>query len=180
MMKTEALWERFSVPLRGWLRRQTRDPELAEELLQETFLKVHTALPELRDQERMAPWLYRIARSTLFDHHRRARPASPLLEEPPAPEPEDTAVDQLVAGWLSEIRDTLSERDQEPLRLVELEGLSQTEAANRLGLSASGARSRVQRGRQQLKARLLDCCEILREGGAVLDWKPRPGGCSCE
>ena len=70
MMDTAALWEAFSTDLRTWLRRQTRDVELAEELLQETFLKVHAALPGLRDQQRMAPWLYRLARSALIDHHR--------------------------------------------------------------------------------------------------------------
>ncbi len=152
MMETAALWERFSADLRGWLRRQTRDPELAEELLQETFLKVHVALPGLQEQERMAPWLYRIARSTLIDHHRRARPHLPLLDETPAPQKEDSAADQLVASWLTGMLATLPEQYREPLRPVELEGLSQTAVAHRLGLSPSGARSRIQRGRQLLRA----------------------------
>jgi RNA polymerase sigma-70 factor (ECF subfamily) len=65
--------------------------------------------------------------------------------------------------------------------LTELEGRTQRELADALSLSFSGAKSRVQRGREQLKALLLACChvEVDRRGG-VVDYEPRQGcsGCS--
>lgn len=151
MNDTEALWQSFSGDLRIWLHRQTRNGELAEDLLQEAVLKVHDALPGLRDQDRMAPWLYRIARSTLIDHHRRSRPLDPLDDELIAPEPEDNSADLLVVSWLPGRLERLPEHYREPLRLSELEGMSQSEIARQLDRSPSGARTRIQRGRRLLR-----------------------------
>lgn len=70
--------------------------------------------------------------------------------------------------------DNLPEPYREAVVLTELEGLTQKELAGRLGISLSGAKSRVQRGRQQLKEMLFDCCrfEFDRRGG-VVDCEPR-------
>lgn len=178
-MKTDALWLAFSADIRAWLHRRTRDEALTEDLLQETFLRVHIGLPRLRDHQRIAPWLYRVARSVLIDHQRRSRRLEPLQQEPTSPEPEDNAADVLVASWLPQLLESLPEHYREPLRLAELEGLSQAEIAQRLSLSPSGARTRIQRGRRQLRERLLACCEVTLEGGQVLDWRPQSGGCPC-
>lgn len=72
----------------------------------------------------------------------------------------------------------LSQDYREAVTLVELDGLSQQAAADRLGLSLSGMKSRVQRGRKQLKRLLDDCCliELDRRGG-VVDYEPRGAGC---
>ena len=60
------------------------------------------------------------------------------------------------------------------LRLTEWREVSQKEMAKRLGLSDSGAKSRVQRARRKLKQMLLDCCEVeLDRRGTVLDLRPR-------
>jgi RNA polymerase sigma-70 factor (ECF subfamily) len=64
------------------------------------------------------------------------------------------------------------------VRLSELEGVSQAEVAARLGLSASGARSRVQRGRRMVREALDDCCRVVIDGGEVVDVTAR-AGCGC-
>jgi RNA polymerase sigma-70 factor (ECF subfamily) len=74
--------------------------------------------------------------------------------------------------------DTLPPPDREALTLTELEGLSQREAAERLGMSYSGLKSRVQRGRAKLRAVLDRCCEVeLDPRGAVITFRPRGNGC---
>jgi RNA polymerase sigma-70 factor, ECF subfamily len=57
--------------------------------------------------------------------------------------------------------------------LTEFDGLSQKELAGRLGISVSGAKSRVQRGRALLKRQLLDCCQFEFDRGSVIDCNPR-------
>ena len=123
--------------------------------------------------------MFRIARSVLIDHHRRTRDTEPLSEEPPTPQAEDRRAERQIASWLPAMIDSLPEEYRVALRLSELEGLSQVEVARRLELSPSGARTRIQRGRKKLRAQLLACCEIRREGGAVLDWRSRSESCSC-
>jgi RNA polymerase sigma-70 factor, ECF subfamily len=64
--------------------------------------------------------------------------------------------------------------------LTELDGVTQAEAAARLGLSTSGMKSRVQRARAQLKDLLADCCEIeLDRRGGVTAYRPRRRPCDC-
>ena len=63
---------------------------------------------------------------------------------------------------------------REAVRLTEIEGLTQAELARRLGISLSGAKSRVQRGRAQLKEQLIECCRFeFDRRGAVIDCEPR-------
>jgi RNA polymerase sigma-70 factor (ECF subfamily) len=77
--------------------------------------------------------------------------------------------------------DRLPDPYRQALTLTELEGRTQRELADALGLSLSGAKSRVQRGREQLKELILACChvEVDRRGG-VVDYEPRRecSGCS--
>jgi len=69
--------------------------------------------------------------------------------------------------------------DREALELTDLGDLTQAELAGRLGISASGARSRVQRARARLKDAVLACCEVyLDAAGAVADYAPGPH-CQC-
>jgi RNA polymerase sigma-70 factor (ECF subfamily) len=70
---------------------------------------------------------------------------------------------------------------REALLLTEYAGLTQQELAVRAGISLSGAKSRVQRGRERLKQLLLDCCHVeLDRRGGIIDYRPNCAGCSCD
>jgi RNA polymerase sigma-70 factor (ECF subfamily) len=88
-------------------------------------------------------------------------------------EPESAVLDDLKTAFRRMIH-SLPEPYREAVVLTDLEGLTQKELAGRLSISLSGAKSRVQRGRQKLKEMLLDCCrfEFDRRGG-VVDCEPR-------
>jgi RNA polymerase sigma-70 factor (ECF subfamily) len=75
----------------------------------------------------------------------------------------------------------LPDKYREALELTEFEGLSQVAAAERLGLSTSGMKARVQRARGQLRDLLLDCCQVeLDRRGGVAAFRSRAGGCGCD
>ena len=98
------------------------------------------------------------------------------------PEPRDAPPPNAeVAGWLSGLVGALPDTYREAVALSELEGLPHREVAGRLGLSPSGAKSRVARGRVLLKEALLRCCalEIDRRGN-VLGYEPRQAGSCCD
>jgi RNA polymerase sigma-70 factor (ECF subfamily) len=90
---------------------------------------------------------------------------------------EEDGANEVVANWLPGFVASLEPEYAEAVRLVDLEGVSQKELAARLGLSASGARTRVQRGRKQLKEKLLECCHVALEHGDVVDVRPKDCGC---
>lgn len=180
MIGTRTIYDHLQADVRRWFARRAPD-DAVDDLVQETFLRIHRSLPELRDADRVAPWVFRVCRSVLVDRARRQRPEDPMIVEQVDPdsvvEPDATAV---VAGWLPAFVETLPDGYREAVRLSELEGVSQREVAERLGLSASGARSRVQRGRKLLRQALDECCRVTLEGGDVVDVRRRTDGdCAC-
>jgi len=158
-----------------------------DDVLQDVFLRVQRALPELREEERFGAWMYRVARSAIADSHRQ-RSRHPVLaaEEPAvlvATEASDpTPLETEVAEYLVTLIDRLPSPYREALTLTELEGLTQQAAAHALGLSLSGAKSRVQRGREKLRALLGECCRIgVDARGRVVDCEPlSPSRCRCK
>lgn len=177
---TTQVWENFSHNLRGYISRRVSNADDVEDILQDTFLKIHTHIDTLRDEDRLIPWLYLITKNTVADYYRSHRtmiqlPENLVDDNPPAMEPPETT---LAAGIL-ELIDSLPEIYRQPLILSELEGMKQSEVAELMGLSLSGIKSRIQRGRRLLKQSLLDCChfEFDRHGG-IVDYYPRPDCCS--
>lgn len=180
---TEAVWAHLSADLWRFLRRRVADDHTADDLLQETFVRVHRGIGTLVETDRLAAWVYRIARNVLIDHHRRAtNPAVALGDTDPA-EPADDPTCALRcrgAEWLDELVRSLPDGYREAVQLVEVEGLPQQEVADRLGLSLSGAKSRVQRGRVLLKDALERCCQFEFDArGNLLDYEPRPERTVC-
>lgn len=179
-ISTEALWTAFSDRLRGFIAKRIRGEADVQDVLQDVFAKIHSGLSALKDGERLEAWLFRITRRAIVDHvrsrtgkRRSAGLPENLEERTPSPDPAGE-----VASWLEPMMALLPEPDREALRLTDLEGLSQKALAARLGISATGAKSRVQRARRRLRDALLDCCHIeLDRRGNAIDYARKAGRC---
>lgn len=161
---------RYVAPALGWAD--------AEDIAQEALLAA-TAQAGLRHGDDLRRWLYRVARNAMVDAlRRRSRPVpASLLEAETEPDDQNT-LNALVGSWLREQMELLPEPYRTALRLVDGEGLSQKRLASELGLSPSGARTQVQRGRKLLVQRLHSACEVQRDSrGNVVECDPRPGCC---
>lgn len=177
----ETAWRGLEARLRPFIARRLRAAEDVDDVIQEVFLRMSRGLSGLRDDERFGPWVYQVARSAIVDHLRtRARHPIPTHE---APEPstaeleEEPTVEQELAAYIVPFIAMLPSPYREALTLTELNGQTQKEAATMLGISVSGMKSRVQRGRQMLRATLESACEIALDGrGRVLACEPRKGG----
>ena len=175
---SEQLWEAFNVPLQHFIQRRVPDPHSAEDILQDVFLKIHAQIDTLHQQDRVAAWIYQIARNAIADHYRAQRPTFDVPETLAAPdEMVDEDVVQELLPCVAGMVDALPEAYREALRLTEYEGLSQKELSERLGISFSGAKSRVQRARAKLKEQLLNCCHFQFDyAGRIIDYQSR---CAC-
>jgi RNA polymerase sigma-70 factor (ECF subfamily) len=115
----------------------------------------------------------------VIDHYRTRKATIPVPDDLVAPDPPDVGEAEALKAAFRRMIHSLPGPYREAVLLTEFEGLTQKEFAERLGISLSGAKSRVQRGRQQLKDMLLECCrfEFDRRGHAF-DCEPRkPGAC---
>lgn len=181
-------WHELSAKLRAFVERRVRSPSDVDDVVQEVFVRMQRGLPAASDDERFGPWVYQIARNAIVDHYRRTARHPIATESPVEPpvttEEDDRAVEQLLASYIAWFVAMLPSPYREALTLTELEGLTQKEAADMVGISLSGMKSRVQRGRAMLRQSLEDCCHIALDArGKVLSCEPRPDGklpgCTC-
>lgn len=175
----ESIYTEFHSKLRHFIAGRVSDPDAAEDILQDVYLKIHSKIDGLRAEDRLESWIYQITRNAIIDYYRRARPMDELSDSLAAPlDDEPDAVAQLapsVKGMLN----CVPEKYRQALELTELQGLSQVELATRLELTVSGAKSRVQRAREKLKEAFLDCCHFEFDRlGRVVDYHPKCEKCA--
>jgi RNA polymerase sigma-70 factor (ECF subfamily) len=168
-------WSATEGELRAYLRHRTPRHEDADDVLQEVFIKALRQGSNFCQVSNPRAWLFQVARNALADrlrvaHEHIALPddlASPSIESPPA-------VDGLTQ-CLPRVLAELSDQDRLAITLCDIEGWSQQALAERLGISLSGAKSRVQRARKRLKAKMeLGCRVLYDESGRVAGFTPRP------
>ena len=171
--ETQQIWDEFSTALRAFIRRRVKDDHVADDLLQDVFIRIHNKLDSVADEDRLVAWLYRIARNVVTDYYRRQSNA-PIDQGETVTDQGigDEHINEQVGQWLSNLVTHLPDDYREAVMLSELDGVRQTEIAQRIGLSASGTRSRVQRGRKMLKEMLLQCCHFeFDRRGNVIDYQ---------
>lgn len=181
----ERLWEEFRPPLRGFLARRVPPGVDADDLVQEVFLRVIRSLASLRSSDRPEAWLFQIARNALRDSlrarfRRDGRTDALEVDLPAAPDAAaDRAAEAELAPCLTAMIGRLAEPYRTAITLTSLQGVTQADAARQAGISISGMKSRVQRGRTQLRRMLVTCCAIAVDvRGGVSDFHARePGKC---
>jgi RNA polymerase sigma-70 factor, ECF subfamily len=174
--------------IRAFVLSRVKDPAVADDITQETLLRLTQRLHTLRDAERLEAWVFQIARNAIADHFRATKESAPFDEEthtselePEAHEPlslEDERLRQAVAAYVELVVGSLPEPYRSALQLTEFKGVSQVELARKIGLSVSAAKSRVQRARTMLREEMERCCRWETDGyGAVLDVRPKSADC---
>lgn len=187
-MDTYTVWQTFRTSLKQFIQNRVAIEQDAEDILQEVFVKIHTHLPKLREEEKLKSWVYQIARHVIIDFYRsrgKRKEESYDLEKEHQLLAETTqneeSINVIVSFWLKEMMQRLPETYRDALKHTEYENLTQKELADKLGISLPGAKSRVQRAREKLKQLLLDCCHLeLDRLGNVMEYQVNKGNCSCK
>jgi RNA polymerase sigma-70 factor (ECF subfamily) len=144
----------------GAAMRVVRNPVLAEDLAQETFVRAYRALPDFRGDAQVRSWLYRIASNLALNAvtRRREYPSETMPERPapmghqPGRETELAALREALWSAIDQLPDDL----REPLVMRERDHLSYQEIADQTGLPLNTVRTRILRGRRALRGKLED------------------------
>lgn len=174
----ESLFSELAIDLKKFIARRVPNGADAEDVLQETLIKIHRSINCLAPNSNLYAWVYKVTRNSIIDHHRK-RESSTLSLDTATHIPKDfeqrtlsREVLQEMAPCLRPMLERLPEKYRQAIVLADLEGISQMELAKRLGLSLSGAKSRVQRARQQLKNLFTECCQFeLDHSGKIMDYE---------
>jgi len=169
------LWERFHREIWRFIRARVASDADADDLLQDVFVKLMARGDMVRDEERIAGWLFRVASNAIADHHRATRPVCAPRVDGHARDEEPNTSHLELSHCVVPFVEMLDEPYREALRLTEIQGLTQVEAASRAGISTSGMTSRVQRGRLMLRGLIEGCCRVETDvRGQVIDFDPHP------
>jgi RNA polymerase sigma-70 factor (ECF subfamily) len=148
----EISWSRTQQQLNGFIYKRVKDHAVADDITQDVLVKAFSKMTQLQDSERFSGWIYQIARNSIVDHF-RAKSKEISISDLDW-ESDDKSLNACVETCLKEMLLTLPEPYREALELVEMKNFSQQALAEKLGISYSGAKSRVQRARQMLKEQM--------------------------
>lgn len=166
-MDSGSVWNKFSDKLKNFLRKRVGDVSIADDLLQEVFVKIHLGLPKLKDEKRLENWVFQIAYNQVNDFY-RAQSKEKLETIDEYAFAEETSTDHDLADCLVPFIASLPDTYRDAVILSEVEGLKQKVVAEKLNISLSGAKSRIQRGRELIKQHFVECCHFhLDENGQL-------------
>jgi RNA polymerase sigma-70 factor (ECF subfamily) len=154
--------------LLGYLRNKISSPELAEDLLQDCLLKALRSAPELRDEEKLLPWFYRIMNNAIIDLY-RSRGSAParadmdvdLLAAPTAEE------EQLLCACVRQLIPSLKPEYALMIERMELATADPGVMAEELGITRNTLKVRRHRARQALRQRLEETCRVCAAHGCL-------------
>lgn len=190
MMEQNLIWSQFNDSLFRFISGKVATTQDAEDILQNVYIKIHTHLSNVKDEEKIQAWIFKVARNEIVDFYKkrekdiREHPNSLLefsrnIDNPTLDNDEN--LNLLVSSWLLEMTESLPNHYKEALLYTDFHNHTQKELAETLGISLSGAKSRVQRGRAKLKDILIECCTIeLDKTGNVINYTKNQRDCSCD
>ncbi len=160
-------WEQHEVELRRYLAHHLQDAHLADDLVQDVFLKAMAQGKNFCSLENPRAWLFQVARNALIDSTRLSKPTVPLPDDLIQEESNLAPVDAL-AECLPRVLAALSVEDSDILRRCDIEGVKQQAYADAHGLSLPATKSRLLRARQRMREWLIRNCQVrFDETGSV-------------
>jgi RNA polymerase sigma factor (sigma-70 family) len=155
----------------GFLERRVGSRALAEDILQDAFVRGMHKLETLRSDESAVAWFYRLLRNAIIDHHRRSGAAERKLaafgrevEEHLEPDIETRGA---ICKCVSELAATLKEDYADALRTVEVNGLPVKDFATQAGISTNNAGVRLFRAREALRKQVVRSCGTCADHGCL-------------
>ena len=159
MMDTQDIWKLHADDIKYFIFSKVKDEVVAEDLVQETFIKVHTKLNTLKDKDKLKSWLFSIARYTVMDYFRSKKIVYETTDEDFIFE--EQKLEHTEADCLHGIIKSLPQKYRDPLFLSDVKGLKQQQIADQLHLPLPTIKSQIQRGRKLIAQGFVDCCDFV-------------------
>ena len=155
-MTTQEVWTSYASDLKRFIISKVKNSAMADDVLQDTFLKIHTNLHTLKDLTKLKSWCFSIARNTILDYWKlNGKTIETLVFEEDSETEKSTHTEQ---DCLQGILKGLPKKYRDPLYLSDIKGLKQQEVATQLNQSLSTTKSQIQRARKLIAKGFMDCC----------------------
>ncbi len=166
-MTTNQVWTKYATDVQFFILSKVKDKTVTDDILQDTFIKIHTKLHTLKDLKKLKSWIFTIARNSIMDYFKSTNQTFELANfetETKIEEHKHTEKD-----CLRGILQSLPKKHREPLFLSDIKGLKQQEVADTLNQSLPTTKSQIQRARKLIAKGFMDCCGfVLNEDGKLV------------
>lgn len=152
------IWERHSAQLKTFICGKLNHDDSCHDILHDVFLKITEKGERIKWAEKPASYVIKMAQNCIIDYYRKERKNSSCCNIDESNADETTSEYELADCCLSSFIQKLPTLYSEALILADLKSMSQKELAEKLNISYTAAKSRVQRARKMLKKAILDCC----------------------
>ena len=152
-------WLAHEEELRAYIHAQLKEPQTAEDLLQDVFIKALAEGTQFCDLENTRAWLFRVLKNRLVDYQRTKKTHDDIPEQFAAESEEDAPVNNL-AICLPVALKKMDAEDADIIQQCDLDGLNQADYAQNNDLSLSATKSRILRARKRLKIELQNTCNV--------------------
>ena len=174
------IWNDLNKALINFINQKIKNPEISKDISQDIFIKVFSKIDTLKNKDKIIPWIYQISRNEINSYFRK-KDLGQVFEIIDWPNSLEENLTAEFSKCIQPMMNSLPLKYQEAIRLTEIEGYSQKELAKSLNISYSGAKSRVQRGREKLKSLLLECCTVSTDKyGNITDYQQNNCNRNCD
>lgn len=173
MINRKELWNEYKEKLRNYIAKRVSNNEEREDILQNIFLKIYEGVDKIKDEQKITSWVFTVAKNTIIDFYRKKTDSTTFEEEIfVLKNEENTIYSELSECLVKQISD-LDDGYRIALQYSDLYGMKQKDVAEKLGIKVSSAKSRIQRGREKLKEKLLECCYIELSENGIISYTPK-------
>ena len=166
-MTTQQVWTSYSEDLKRFIISKVKNIAIADDILQDTFIKIHTKLHTLKDITKLKSWCFTVARNSILDYWKSTNKTFEIANFEA-----DTEITENIhteKDCLRGILKNLPKLYRDPLFLSDIKGLKQQEVADQLKQSLPTTKSQIQRARKLIAQGFMDCCGFVlnKEGNLV-------------
>lgn len=178
-MKLEEIWSSYRSSLKAFLHSKISSPTDVEDLLQDILIKTHNNIDGLKKGESIKSWLFQIANRTAIDFYRKKGRLNEIDAEDLCYGESEYDVKADLSYCIEPFLKVLPEELSDLIRSIDLEGKSQKAYAQEISVSYSTLKSRVQKGRSELRGLFEDCCQYsLDKQGNLIGFEQKSDKCS--
>ena len=172
-MTTQQVWTKYHLDLKKFIISKVKNTTIADDILQDTFIKIHTKLHTLKDITKLKSWCFTVARNAILDYWKLTNKTFEIANfEAETQILENTHTEK---DCLHGILKNLPKKYRNPLFLSDIKGLKQEEVAHQLQQSLPTTKSQIQRARKLIAKRFMDCCGFVmnKKGNLVGEIKDK-------